>query len=473
MGSVHYFSPEQASGQAADVTSDIYSVGVVLYEMLTGRVPFDGDSPVAIAMQHLHARPAPIESIAPDVPPAISHVCMMAMEKNPKYRYQSAKEMAAELRMALEGRTDQMQPRLVESVPGPAALPQRAAPAGKQASGAVAVAEGGSSRHHTDRRRTRGGRLRASALWWIVTALVAGFVFYGLYLGGMGIYEKVVNSATVPDMVGMDKVTAQRAATRVGLKSEVVEINHPTISAGTVILQAPEVDTSLRKGDTVVLTVSKGPAALSVPAITGMTTQAALPVLQTTGLTLAVVEKVVSTDVPADVIITQTPEAGESCQSGEVVQVTVSGGAAYVPNLSGKTLGESQELLQSAGLTLNATLQYQDTSDASLHGTVAMQTPASGAQVILSTSVSLTVYRVAGMTHSAKVTLDLPESDGLLSVRVTLNEGGGEYNAYQADYAVNTTRHPEIELTAQTAGVCTYKVYINEKFAYQQQLTLE
>ena len=116
MGSVHYFSPEQASGQAADARSDIYSCGVVLYEMLTGRVPFDGDSPVAVAMQHLHAKPAPIESIAPDVPQAISHVCMMAMEKNPKYRYQSAMEMAAELRLALEGRTERMQPRLVEAM---------------------------------------------------------------------------------------------------------------------------------------------------------------------------------------------------------------------------------------------------------------------------------------------------------------------------------------------------------------------
>ena len=119
MGSVHYFSPEQASGHAAGVTSDIYSVGVVLYEMLTGRVPFDGDSPVAIAMQHLHARPTPIETLAPDVPPAIIHVCMMAMEKNPRYRYQSAVQMATELRKAIDGRTGQMQPRLVETVAQP------------------------------------------------------------------------------------------------------------------------------------------------------------------------------------------------------------------------------------------------------------------------------------------------------------------------------------------------------------------
>ena len=116
VGTAQYLSPEQARGESVDMRSDLYSAGCVLYEMLTGRVPFDGDSPVAVAMQHLHAKPAPIESIAPDVPQAISHVCMMAMEKNPKYRYQSAMEMAAELRLSLEGRTERMQPRLVEAM---------------------------------------------------------------------------------------------------------------------------------------------------------------------------------------------------------------------------------------------------------------------------------------------------------------------------------------------------------------------
>ena len=90
LGSVHYFSPEQSSGHDANITSDLYSTGVVLYEMLTGRVPFEGDNPMAIAMQQVHAQPTPIQAIAPDVPPAVIHVCMMAMDKNPAYRYQSA-----------------------------------------------------------------------------------------------------------------------------------------------------------------------------------------------------------------------------------------------------------------------------------------------------------------------------------------------------------------------------------------------
>ena len=106
MGSVHYFSPEQAKGEGANATSDLYSTGVVLYEMLTGKVPYDGDNPVAVAMQHLHATPVPIQNLAPDVPPALVRVCMKAMEKNPAMRYQTARDMAADIRAALENRPE-------------------------------------------------------------------------------------------------------------------------------------------------------------------------------------------------------------------------------------------------------------------------------------------------------------------------------------------------------------------------------
>ena len=456
MGSVHYFSPEQASGQAADVTSDIYSVGVVLYEMLTGRVPFDGDSTVAVAMQHLHARPAPIETIAPEVPLAICHVCMMAMEKNPKYRYQSAREMAAELRMALEGRTDQMQPRLVEKpaapMPAPSApvktTPVPTAPAKKP-------------------------RPRVNVKAWLLTVALAAAVFYGLYVGGMTIYEKVVNSVTVPDFVGMEVTSAQRSASRAGLKAEVVEINHPNISAGTVILQAPEVDNTLRKGDTVVLTVSKGPATQTVPNITGMTVSDGITAAQAYGLTLTVVERVISTDVQADFIINQSPVAGESCKAGDIIQITVSGGSAVVPKLQGITLAEAQAALSAGGLTMSSAVTYVDTQDTSLHGRVAAQSPAADTQVVQGAQVTLSIYRVESMLARSSVTLDLPQSDSLTSVRITLVQGDTEVTVYQGEYPANASRHPEVELTAQDPGDYIYKVYFGDKFAYQQQVTLQ
>ncbi len=459
MGSVHYFSPEQASGQAANVTSDLYSVGVVMYEMLTGRVPFDGDSPVAVAMQHLHARPTAIENFAPESPAAINHVCLMAMEKKPQYRYQSAREMATELRMALEGRTEQMQPRVVEK---PMLVPPAAAPAqGKQEVAA---------RYNTVRRKPVKNH---QGLWILFSLLMTAVVCYGLYVGGAAIYEKVVNSTSVPDFVGMEVTAAQRTAQRAGLNPEVVEINHPTISTGTVILQAPEVDTTLRKGDSVVLTVSKGPSSQKLPDLVGMSTQNAVSTLQPMGVTLMVLERVVSSEVQADLIISQTPDAETQCKSGDIVQVVVSGGVAYVPDIMGQTLSAAQETLAAVGLGLNASVSYMDTTDAALHGTIASQTPAAETAVILNGQVAVTVYRVPELLAKAKVILDLPRTDSLTSVRITLNGGNGEVTVFQGEFPANASRHPEVELKTQEAGDYTYRVYFNDKFAYQHQVTLK
>ncbi len=456
MGSVHYFSPEQAQGKGTDVTSDLYSVGVTLYEMLTGRVPFDGDSPVAIAMQHLHAAPEPIRRYAPEVPEAICHVCMKAMEKDPQYRYRSAREMASELRMALEGRVADMQPRLAETLPPAQPTPTsiRRMPV----------------RQNTGRTRVRPRNIRM----WVMTAVVTLVVIYGLYLGTTAIYEKVVNSATVETYVGRQLAEAQRVIARNGLKAEVVEINHPTIGMGVVVMQAPQEDTVLRKGDVVVLTVSKGPASQTVPKVIGQTRQDAQTTLKAYGLTLAVVEYKVSATHEAGKIVEQYPEPGTLCESGDIIQVTISGGVAYVPRVTGRLLGEAKELLTAAGLTLDANITYLETSEPSLHGRVTSQSLSADSQVIRGTSISLTVYRVPSMMSRAKITLDLPASDGLTSVRVTLSdEAAAESIVYENDFPANASRRPEIELATDDPGTYTYRVYINGVFKYSNTVTFE
>ena len=455
MGSVHYFSPEQAQGKGTDVTSDLYSVAVTLYEMLTGRVPFDGDSPVAIAMQHLHAAPEPIRRYAPEVPEAICHVCMKAMEKDPAYRYRSAREMASELRMALEGRISDMQPRLAENLTPVQPMPSSVRKA--------------AVRQTTGRTRTKPARTR----WWIMTAVVTLVVMYGLYLGTTAIYEKVVNSATVEDYVGREVAEAQRAIGRIGLKAEINEINHPTIQAGIVVMQAPRGESTLRKGDRVLLTVSKGPASQSVPKLIGMTRQDAQTTLKPYGLTLSVVEYRVSSVYEAGKIMEQYPEHGALCESGDIVQVTISGGVAYVPLVTGRLLPEAKELISAAGLTLNADISYKETEAESLHGRVTSQSIAANSQVIQGTTISLTVYRVPGMMKKAKITLDLPATEELTSVRVTLQDGSGEYTVYQNDYPANASRHPEIELTTDNAGTYSYRVYINDVFKYSDMVKFE
>jgi len=459
MGSVHYFSPEQAQGKGTDVTSDLYSVGVTLYEMLTGRVPFDGDSPVAIAMQHLHAAPEPIRRYAPEVPEAICHVCMKAMEKSPQYRYRSAREMASELRMALEGRVSDMQPRLVENLP-PVQTPPTSVRK-QRSQGTV--------------RQTTGRTKRATPVrWWIMTAVVTLVVLYGLYLGSMAIYEKVVNSATVEAYAGREVAEAQRVILRNGLKAEVVEINHPSIASGIVVMQTPQEGTTLRKGDVVVLTVSKGPATQSVPKIVGQSRQDAATTLKAYGLTLSVSEYVVSATYDPGVVVEQHPAQGTSCEPGDIIQVTISGGVAYVPRVTGRMLDEARDLIVAAGLTLDPTITYLETTEATLHGRVTSQTLAADTQVIRGSSISLTVYRVPAMMSRAKITLDLPASDGLTNVRVTITDDtGAETSVYESAFPANASRHPEIELATDMPGAYTYRVYVNNVFKYSNTVTFE
>ena len=456
MGSVHYFSPEQAQGQGCDVTSDLYSVGVTLYEMLTGRVPFDGDSPVAIAMQHLHAQPEPIQRFAPDVPDAICHVCLKAMEKNPAYRYASAREMAMELRKALNGQVDQLQPRIapVPRVQASPAQPVQAVPRVRQTTG---------------RNRVR----QSSAPMVLLTLVVLVVVVCGLVVGTQSIVNKVVNYATVGFYENSEVGAAKREIERLGLEAQIVEVNHSTVSAGIVVNQWPKADESLQKGEKVVLTVSKGPESMKVPSIRNLTLSDAARTLQAYGLTLRVMETVVSVTHDVDFVIRQVPEAGADCQPGDIIQVTVSGGVAYVPAVQGRPFREARELILAAGLTLNPVIEYQETADTTRHGTVQWQSIQADTAVTKGTTVSLRVERVPSMLKRAVITLDLPESDGLTNVRVALSDEDGEVTVYQSRVPSNASRHPEVELVYEVAGEFTCKVYVNDVFKYSMPVRFE
>lgn len=468
MGTVHYYSPEQASGQSADERSDIYSVGVVLYEMLTGRMPFNGDTIVSIAMQHMYTPPPPIESIAPEVPAAIAHVCMMAMEKNPQNRYQSAKDMGTELQKALSGREEEMLPRVVELIEPPVMTlyqpnppqetPSLVQPSGKQ-------------------KKIKKPKHRINVIWWVVTFTVAALAFFGIYVGSMAIYDQVVNRVDVPDYVGMDIDAAERNALRTGLNVETVESHHPSIPAGQIIIQSPistaESGKALKRGDTVVLTVSKGPSSLQVPSLVGQTIDQAIQLAKDSGMVLSVSERVASSDVAAGFVMVQVPEAGAMCQPGEIIHVTVSGGLVEVPSVVNKPLAEAEGMLRAAGLSVSTSVRFVTTEDTSLHDLVAVQSLQEGTQVIQDTIITLSVYQVPSMTFSSELTLELPASEALLPVRVTIVDDGMEYTSFQADYRADETRFPTVWIITQRAGTFPYRVYYNEKFAYTGNITTE
>jgi eukaryotic-like serine/threonine-protein kinase len=465
MGSVHYFSPEQAAGENVAETSDIYSVGVVMYEMLTGQVPFDGDSPVAVAMQHLHNMPRPISELSPDVPAAVAHVVTVAMEKEPRYRYQSALEMATDLKKALEGKAELTDPKSDS---------QPIAPLSSQGTGPMKPIRSDTARRRNALSAQAKMRLRIrKTLRWSLTILMAGLVIFGLSLGALEIINYYNNSRTAPDLVGKDEQTAIHMIEREDLKAEVQYIHHATIPAGVVILQTPEYDTDMRKGETIVLYISNGldPSVQLVPNVRGMLSGNAVANLQNMGIAMVIAEKVISTE-PVDTIISQTPLANEPYNAGDTVQVVVSGGSAIIPDLSNLSLEDAQAALAQNSL-VPGEAQSEEVSDDALDGKIISQQPIGGSQVMPGTVVNFTVAESKSMRHKATVTLNIPKTTSGVHVRVTLVDlNNVETEKYAAVHAADSDPNPQIELFSEMPGKMTYKVYFDDVFSYEDTVTL-
>ncbi len=452
MGSVHYFSPEQARGGGATAASDIYSTGVVLYEMLTGRVPFDGDNPVAVAMQHLHNAPAPIQSIAPDVPPAVIRVCMKAMEKNPAARYQSAREMATDLRAALEERGERM------NVPEPEAEVKQPKP--QVASGERTVSSTGSRHKVTDEKGN--GKLRI-LLIALGTIAVAGLMIFGT----VTIFRQVFNTRTVPDLVGMELTEAQVELTRNNLKYSVSYVTNDTYSKGIVYMQNPSADSPAHVDDCVILMVSDGPSAFSMPNVINMSATDATALLESRGMRVTR-DREASSDVAVDYVMRQFPAAEEMVTVDTPVTLTISGGVTVIPNLVGQTLQEAEINLLNQNLTLHPALKYVDTGISELHGTVAAQMPDADTRVAQNTAVTLTIYQ--HRENSKIISFTAPESEQQQVIRFAVQASGSTVEIDSRTITLGADDSREIQYTLVIPDDRTYSVfvYINDVLNSQQ-----
>jgi len=326
MGSVHYFSPEQAQGQEVTEASDIYSVGVVLYEMLTGSVPFDGETPVAIAMQHIKIPPRNVNIVNPSVPPALDAVVQKAMAKDPSERYQQAEDMARDLQRALS------EPVRRQEEPIPLDTKQQ-----------------------DQKRSSRKSRQERHFHISLNTVLGAGtaLLLTGLIaLFAVQIYHSISNSATVPYVIGEKEQNALRLITHEGLVAEISRASDATQPAGVVIQQTPDFDSAMKRGDKVLITVSTGPAEQEVPNLYGMNVTKARDELVLHGFSLMVLSTRAVSEKPWDTVLVQTPEAGTMLSAGGIVQVTVSGGSVVVPKLVGMDRQQALKLASDKNLRI-------------------------------------------------------------------------------------------------------------------------
>ena len=419
MGSVHYFSPEQARGEGASAASDIYSTGIVLYEMLTGRVPFDGENAVAVAMQHLHAQPTPIQSIAPDVPLSVVRVCMKAMDKNPAMRYQSARDMAADLRSAMEDRRD---PR--GGVKADEEIQQPRPHFTREGNGE------GKKRKHPPR-----DEKKLRTLWGVTAAALALAIGVGLYFGIQTLISRYATTVIIPDVVGMEVNAAVQQIRDAGADAQVKEVSSDDYIAGLIIMQVPEAGETIRRGkDVVQLLVSTGPRKMEMPTLTGSPYADAVSLLKSMGITMITLERAVSADYALDTVISTQPEAGAQVDKATEVTLNISGGAATVPSLIGLPLEAVEAKITDSQLTLNAAMNPPvDTVDPLLHGLVAQQSPEAESRTMLSSPVTVSLYRCAERVHSEVFEISIPENEEKtdVTVKVTLQ---AENSAYEWVY---------------------------------------
>lgn len=455
VGSVHYSSPEQATGSVVEATSDLYSTGVVLYEMLTGRVPFVGDTPVAVAMQHINEAPPPVTDLAPETPPAVIAVLMKAMAKSPADRYQSAREMADALLKAKDGIVDPSAANIAAQAyvaPKPILVPNP--PKQKRQQAPV----------KTKKRMSR--KQRQTMITTVVTtALILAF----LVLGAINVYRNVLNSTDSPDVLGLTQDEAIAYAKRNGLNWKVKEESHATIAAGIVLEQIPEPGTEMQKGDSLLITVSTGPQSNVMPSMVGFTYEEATETLTELGFTVVII-RTTSSEAPGKVLA-QNPEAGGSYAVGQSVELTISGGSTVVPDVSGKTPEEAAALLEQYSLTM-ATPHYREVLDASQVGKVMAQDPIAGTLVVADAPVTLTIAKAA-KPYKGEVFVEMPASDRERELLVVLVEASGEVEQYRSKYNAGQSSSMIIPVSSDYSGVLMCRIYLDGILYTEIEATLQ
>jgi len=494
LGSVHYISPEQARGSHIDARSDLYSVGVVMYEMATGRLPFEGDTPVSIAIQHINSMPLAPREVNPDIPVGLEQIIQHAMAPNMNQRYASADDMLHDLEefrknplilfpygieaapLTQEPRQPVVAPAPVYHAPVQPPVPQK--PIQQQVYTAPVQEE--------PKKKIGKSTIAIGAIAVVVLLLGAVYMFVSL-LGGM---NPAVEEVVMPDILYKNIDAVKEAFAQSDDYFElVIEENEPKINdeypAGTILEQYPASGRAIKKNGTVKVTVSVQTEKFELKDFSNMEYKSAQIELTSLGLALEQLKFEQSEDVVADHVIRTEPAAGTMVSAGDTVTLVVSQGPEIkrteVPDLMGHTENEVARMLQDANLTVGLSTMVESEEP---EGTVVWQSIAAGTEVDEKTVID---YRVSKgpeespspsptptptpspsptqeptqpPTQTMTKSFNLPDGEGPVLVLVTLD--GNVIHNQSHDMSEGT-----FTVTFTVTGSGTLRVYYDSALNYE------
>lgn len=476
MGSVHYFSPEQARGGYVDEKSDIYSLGIVLYELVTGRVPFDADNPVAVALMHMNDEMVPPSQYAPNIPPALEEIIMKATNKYQINRFKSASEMYDALCNMDAEKTMQLSGFGFNTGSGFDATIVMNAVNGQSGKAYIDSNEENSRdmRKKDNGKQKKRIRINKVKLAAIVLALICAIPVSQLVLSAIENFT-TAKEVTVPYLIGKTVEEASAELDKLNLKLEIGdEISSTEFNAGEIVSQDPKAEMTVKEGYPVIVSISKGKVKEgTVPNVVNKTAKDAQFVLESYGYKLGNITQE-NSDMPKDVVIRQTPDAGTKADPGSRVDIVVSLGSAVeqveMPDVKGKDIDMAKEELEKVGLTIGS-VGYEMSAAYELNA-VMWQQYEPGTKVDKGTAVNLkisTADQPPASSRSIALTVDYGKANNdVFYLTVVVSDESGVRTIINREQRIKSDGSEILSLTGD--GVGTVKVIFDNDVAMEKNV---
>ena len=480
IGSVHYFSPEQAKGGYTDAKSDIYSLGVVMYEMLTGRVPFDSDTSVSVALKHMQEPPVPPMEINDNIPQAVNDIILKAMEKEPMARYQTATAMMRDLSRALKDPEGEF----VEEENLDDGLTRRM--------GAITDDMLKQSATANKKKKQKKGIAKFFEEHPQAKGPIIVLICLILFVASIAVTSAILSAneakdVQIPNLIGKTEEEAKAELKELKLNYEKVsEDYNADQEAGKIYEQSPAYTPNYKvkeKSTTIKVKISKGTEKVTVPKVAGMTYDEAVKELENNKLKAEKIEET-SKEIKEGIVISQETNPNTEANAGDTVKIHVSIGTGIaqvvMPSVLGKTESDARQTLEGKNLKVNVEYSEDTTKD---NGIVLSQNIKSGENIDEGTEITITVNKLAE-TKEAKITINVKsitggyepktEQGNTTTSGTTVKEKKltvkvGEDKVYDKKVDLNSTA---IQTNISGKGTVTVKVYIDDILKAQKDINL-